>query len=144
MTRGQVAERAGVHAETVRYYEQRKLIPRPPRSASGYRQYTVAYVERIRFIKRAQELGFTLSEIQELLSMSVHPEQYSSDVRQRVQVKIIDVAEKIRDLERIQRALVDLATTCDGHAPTSACPILTALRGDTHCDETPDKPALKP
>ncbi|RMD87435.1 MAG: MerR family transcriptional regulator, partial [Candidatus Dadabacteria bacterium] len=74
LTIGKVATQAGVHVETVRYYEQRGLIPKPPRSAAGYRVYSEPYVERIRFIKRAQELGFTLKEIKELLFLRLDPD----------------------------------------------------------------------
>ena len=91
MTRGEVALRTGVNIETVRYYEQRRLIPKPPRSASGYRKYTEDYVERIRFIKRAQELGFTLKEIQELLSLRVDPDTDRDEVKQRAEAKIADI-----------------------------------------------------
>lgn len=129
MTRGEVAKRAGVGSETVRYYEQRGLIPEPSRSAGGYREYTERYVERIRFIKRAQELGFTLKEIKELLSLRVDPGVDCGAVKRRTQMKIAHVEEKMQDLERIRAALVDLAAACSGRGPTSECPILEAMRG---------------
>lgn len=74
MTRGQLAKAAGVHTETIRFYEQKGLIPEPGRSATGYRQYTDEYIGRIRFIHRAQDLGFTLKEIHELLSLRLAPD----------------------------------------------------------------------
>lgn len=128
MTRGEVADRAGVNRETVRYYEQRGLIPEPPRTDGDYRTYTEDYVERIRFIKRAQELGFTLNEIEELLTLRVDPEMDCGAVKQRAEAKIADVEAKIHDLERIRAALASLATACSGHGPTSDCPILEAMQ----------------
>ena len=130
MTRGEVADQAGVNRETVRYYEQRGLIPEPPRTRGDYRTYDASYVERIRFIKRAQELGFTLSEIEELLSLRVDPETDCSAVKQRAEAKLADVKAKIRDLKRIRVALTRLATACSGQGPTSDCPILEAMQYD--------------
>ena len=127
ITRGKLARRAGVNIETIRYYEQRGLIPEPPRTTSGYRQYTEDYVERIRFIKRAQELGFTLSEIKELLSLRVDPETDRGEVKQRAATKIVTIEEKISDLERMKHRLKLLVTSCSGRGPTSECPILEAM-----------------
>jgi len=127
LTRGEVAERTGVNIETVRYYEQRGLIPAPSRSPAGYRKYTDDYVERIRFIKRAQELGFTLKEIVELLSLRVDPDSDRADVRRRAEAKTADIEEKILDLQRMRNALISLVATCDGCGPASDCPILDAM-----------------
>jgi Cu(I)-responsive transcriptional regulator len=131
MTRGEVAERAGVGSETVRFYEQRGLIPPPPRTSSGYRCYDQAYVDRLRFVKRAQDLGFTLEEIKELLALRVRPDADSGAVRRRAQEKLADVEAKIRDLERIRAVLGHLVAACSGHGPTSECPILEALGSET-------------
>lgn len=128
MTRGEVAEAADVTAETVRYYERRKLIPKPPRTTGGYRAYSGDYVERIRFIKRAQELGFTLNEIEELLALRIEADADCGEIRHRARVKIADVKEKIRDLVRIQSVLEDLAAACPGKGPTTDCPILEAMK----------------
>lgn len=128
MTRGEVADRAGVNRETVRYYEQRGLIPEPPRTDGDYRTYDETYVERIRFIKRAQELGFTLNEIEELLTLRVDPETDCGAVKQRAEAKLADVETKIHDLERIRAALTSLAASCQGRGPTSDCPILDAMQ----------------
>ena len=127
LTRGEVAERTGVNIETVRYYEQRGLIPAPSRSPAGYRKYTDDYIERIRFIKRAQELGFTLKEIVELLSLRVDPDSDRADVKQRAEAKTADIEEKILDLQRMRNALIGLVATCDGCGPASDCPILDAM-----------------
>jgi MerR family mercuric resistance operon transcriptional regulator len=133
MTRGEVAERSGVNRETVRYYEQRGLIPEPPRTDGVYRTYDERYVERIRFIKRAQELGFSLKEIGELLALRLDPEGACGDVRAKATAKLEDVREKIRDLQRIEAVLGRLVTACSGEGPTSDCPILDAL--DEHAFE---------
>lgn len=130
MTRGEVAERAGVNRETVRYYEKRGLIPEPPRSAGDYRTYEHSYVDRIRFIKRAQELGFSLKQIKELLALRLDPESDCGDVRAKATAKLADVREKIGDLQRIEEVLGRLATACRGEGPTDACPILNALGND--------------
>ncbi len=130
MTRGEVAEAADVTPETVRYYEQRGLIPKPPRSDGGYRQYGPDFVERLRFVKRAQELGFTLNEIGELLDLRVDPETDCGDVRARAKSKLADVEAKLRDLERIRAALAGLTRACHGSGPTSACPILDAMQDE--------------
>lgn len=136
MTRSEVADRAGVGRETVRYYEERGLIPDPPRSAAGYRLYDGNYVERIRFIGRAQELGFTLEEIKELLELRGGPEATCADVKMQAEAKIEDVEAKIRDLKRIRKALVTLADTCaGGTAPTSECPILDAMENENALGE---------
>ncbi len=129
MTRGEIARRTGVNIETVRYYEQRGLIPKPSRSASGYRTYTEDYVERFLFIKRAQELGFTLQEIVDLLSLRVDPDTDRGEVKQRAEAKIADIEEKISDLERMKHALTVLVAACSGCGPTSDCPILEGMQG---------------
>ncbi len=130
ITRGKLAQRTGVNVETVRYYEQRGLIPEPPRTASGYRQYTGDYVERIRFIKRAQKLGFTLEEIKELLSLRVDQEMDRGKVKQRASAKIVDIEKKISDLERMKNQLTRLVTSCSGRGPTGECPILEAIESE--------------
>ena len=127
MTRSEVAKRAGVSRETVRYYEKRGLIPSPSRTAAGYRQYTEEYVERIRFVRRAQELGFTLQEINELLALRADPEVSSSAVKKQAEAKIAEVEEKIRDLSRIKKALSRLITSCGQEQPSANCPIMEAL-----------------
>lgn len=130
MKRGEVARLSGVNSETVRYYEQRGLISHPPRTAGGYRRYSEDYVERIRFVKRAQELGFTLEEIKELLALRVDPDTDRSEVKQRAEAKIVDIEEKMRDLEQMKHALTSLVATCSGCGPTSECPILEAMEND--------------
>lgn len=130
LTRGELAQRCAVNFETVRYYEQQGLIPKPSRSASNYRLYDEDTVRRIRFIKRAQELGFTLHEIKELLSLRAEPRAGCADVRERAQTKVRDIDEKIRTLRGMRRALSRLMTECSGRGGISECPILDALEDD--------------
>jgi MerR family mercuric resistance operon transcriptional regulator len=129
LTTGEVADQANVNVQTVRYYERRGLIPEPPRSSGGFRQYSPDHVSRIRFIKRAQELGFTLEEANELLQLRVTPDADRADVRAVAQEKIEEVEEKIRDLRRIRDTLGHLVEACEGHGSTSECPILHAMEG---------------
>ena len=127
LTIGQLAKQAQVNVETIRYYERRGLLPKPPRRWSGYREYSRANVAHLRFIKRAKELGFSLSEISELLSLRVDPDTTCDDVQQRTEIKIADIEAKIQTLERMKKALKKLVAACSGRGPTSACPILEAL-----------------
>ena len=127
LTIGQLAKQANVNLETIRYYERRGLIPEPPRSESGYRQYCGDDLQRTRFIKRAQALGFTLKEIAELLSLRVEPGTSCTTVKERVQAKIADVNRRIEDLEQMRDALLSLSKRCIGRGPVSECPILDEL-----------------
>jgi MerR family mercuric resistance operon transcriptional regulator len=126
-TIGQLAKKAQVNVETVRYYERRELIPRPPRRESGYRKYSQDIVARIHFIKRAQELGFTLKEISELLYLRVAHGTTCADVKKRAEIKIADIEQKIRALESIRKALTKLVALCRGKGPTGECPIMEVL-----------------
>ena len=127
MTIGKVAGQAGVGVETVRFYEREGLIEEPPRRQSGYRQYPEKTVFRIRFIRRSRELGFSLKEIRELLSLRASPLSQCADVRRRVEVKIEDIELRVRSLQRMKKALKKLATACSGKGPASECPILDYL-----------------
>lgn len=124
---GEVAERGGVNLQTIRYYEREKLLPEPPRLASGYRVYPDQTVRRIRFIKRAQEIGFTLAEIRELLAIRISADRDSSDVRTLAQTKISDIDEKIQTLQRMKKALGRITQRCSGCGPASECPILESI-----------------
>ena len=127
---GEVAERGGVNLQTVRYYERERLLPPPPRLASGYRLFSEQTVRRVRFIKRAQELGFTLAEIRELLSLRVDQERDSGTVRALALTKIADIEQKIRTLAAMKTALEHLTDRCSGHGPASECPILESIDSD--------------
>ncbi|MCX8071867.1 MAG: heavy metal-responsive transcriptional regulator [Candidatus Binatia bacterium] len=124
---GEVAKRAGVNLQTIRYYERRGLLTKPPRTAANYRAYPEDTVLRVRFIERAQQLGFTLKELQELLSLRAAPRTRCADVRRRAQRKVQDIDEKLRTLQSMRRALVKLIDECAGNAPVSECLILEAL-----------------
>lgn len=130
-TIGDVAARAAVNIETLRYYERRGIIPRPPRGASNnYRLYPPDTVRRVRFVKRAQELGFSLHEVKELLSLRAAPKARCADVRTRAEQKRKDIDERIRSLRAMRKALVGLVAECAGRGPVSACPILEALASE--------------
>ncbi len=129
LTIGEVAKGSGIGIETVRFYERKGLIAEPPRTDSGYRQYPEEVVGRIRFIRRAKELGFALKEISELLSLRVNPDTTCVDVRKQTEFRISDVEEKIRALRRIKTALKKFAASCVGTGPATECPILEALEG---------------
>jgi DNA-binding transcriptional MerR regulator len=126
LTTSGVAERAGVNIHTVRYYEKRGLLPEPPRTISGYRKYGPEHVSQIRFIKRAQELGFTLEEIDDLLRLRVVPGA-GAEVRAWTAAKIEEIDGKIDDLRRIRGKLVELSTGCDRHGSSESCLVLHAL-----------------
>jgi MerR family mercuric resistance operon transcriptional regulator len=127
LTSGQLAEGAGVGIETIRYYERKGLLPPPARSRSGYRRFPAEAVDRLRFIRQAQYLGFSLKEIQELLSLRIDPKASCSEVRQRAQAKIGEIEQRLRGLQRIREVLWKLSEACGGRGPITACPILEAL-----------------
>jgi len=127
LTIGNLAKAVGVGVETVRFYEREKLIPKPPRTKSGYRQYPEDTLERVRFIRLAKELGFTLAEIRQLLALRVNPKGNCKAVKRRAQAKIVEMEEKINQLERIKSVLGKLAHACDKRIDTGSCPILESL-----------------
>lgn len=127
LTIGRLAKEARVNLETVRYYERRGLIPKPPRSLSGYRLYPVEAARRLRFIQRAKELGFSLREIKELLSLRVSPRTIRAEIRRTAEAKITDIQTKIQSLERMEKSLRKLTKACGGSGPVSECPILESL-----------------
>lgn len=124
---GQVATAADVNIQTIRYYERRGLFPTPPRTAAGYRQYSDEAVARLRFIKHAQELGFSLREIQELLGLRVRHGGACDAVERKTRQKIEVVQQRIRDLQRMKHTLERLAAACAARRPTDDCPILEVL-----------------
>ncbi len=121
---------ARVNIETLRYYERQGMLPSPPRSESGYRQYPEDTVNRVRFIKRAQELGFSLKEVAELLSLRVGPNATCGDVKKLADVKIAEIDGKIRTLERMKDALIQMVETCEESRQAEECPILWAFGND--------------
>jgi DNA-binding transcriptional MerR regulator len=125
LTRGELAKATGVNRETVRYYEKHGLLLAPGRSDSNYCLFEEAAIERLRFIKRAQAVGFSLGEIRELLDLRYAPDAACSDVRDIVEGKIEAIEAQIRALEDMRAVLCDLAAACPGGAASlDVCPIV--------------------
>lgn len=128
LTIGRAAREAGVGVETIRFYERRGLIDRPPKpQGAGYRLYPPEIVERIQFIREAQTLGFSLREIQELLSLRSDSSADCGAVRARARAKVQQVNGKIAELERIRVALERIIAVCPGRGGLRSCTILEAL-----------------
>ena len=131
---GELAKATGVGVETVRFYERKGLVTAPARKTSGYRQYSEETVERMRFIRRAQQVGFTLKEIKDLLALREDADSRRGDVRDKAAAKIADMDAKVDDLLAMRESLVALLTSCEGDGPASECPIIAAL-GDQRQQE---------
>jgi Hg(II)-responsive transcriptional regulator len=127
LTIGKLAKKAGVNIETIRYYERRGLLPKPKRKDSGYRQYSEDIVKHIQLIRHAKDLGFSLKEINELLSLKLDPKTPCSKIKDRAETKISDIEDKAKNLQRMKKALVKLTKACNGKGHVSECPILEAL-----------------
>ncbi len=123
-TIGNVAKLCGVGVETIRYYEREGIINQPKKSMGSFREYPEEVVHRIRFIKRAQELGFSLDEITELLSLRAKGRGTCSSVKTKSEQKIIQIEEKIADLKRIQSALREVKDRCERQTSGDKCPVL--------------------
>jgi MerR family copper efflux transcriptional regulator len=130
LTIGQLAQRAGMAVGTIRYYERQGLIAEPPRRASGYRQYPVEAQRRLRFIRRAKKLGFSLREIAELLSLRTSS-QPCGEIREQIAGKISDLDLRVRELRRMKRALEELSRLCEESSPTDECPFLDLLEEES-------------
>ena len=122
---GTLAKQAGVGIDTVRYYERAGLIAPSRRLASGYRRYTASELTRLRFIRRAQALGFSLKEVRELLAITAQRDV--ARVKRSAQAKLADVEQRIAALGKVRGALTTLIAACPGHGRTADCPILKAL-----------------
>ncbi len=125
---GALAKRAGVGIDTVRYYERSGLLAPKTRLQSGYRRYSTAELARLRFIRRAQALGFSLKEIRELLALS--KDRDVARVKRAAQAKLADVEQRIGALKRVRDGLAVLIAACPGHGDPTECPILRALGGE--------------
>ncbi len=123
----QVAKRGGVNIQTIRYYERQGLLAPTSRTEAAYRIFSAESVRRIRFIKRAQELGFSLKEIKELLSLRIDAHTTQADIRERTRAKIADVEQKILHLQAIHASLLRMAEDCSGCGSLKDCPILESL-----------------
>jgi MerR family copper efflux transcriptional regulator len=127
LTIGQLAKLGQVNLETIRFYERAGLLPDPPRSQSGYRAFPQATVRQLRFIRRAQELGFSLAEIRELLALKAEPNGDCAEVWCQARKKLREVDEKIYHLQTMKRALQRLTRACSGDRSVSECGILENL-----------------
>ncbi len=139
LTIGKLSKMAGVTNDTVRFYERYGLVDPVGRSESNYRLYREEDADRLRFIKRAKELGFSLNEIKDLLALSQDPHTTKAEVKERTQIKAENIRQKIKDLSKILAALEHLVDLCDGHGSAKECPILQSLTGDEdtkqlHCE----------
>lgn len=130
MTIGTLAKLAGVGVETVRFYEREGLLQQPHRPGRGFRRYTPETVRRVRFIRRAKALGFTLDEIRDLLTLRSQPGAPCSAVREQAQAKARSIDEKIRELQKLRDAVSSLVDACAGDAAVVECSILGALEAD--------------
>ena len=131
---GQLMKRTGVPVDTIRYYENHGILPPAPRRESGYRDYDEQDVARIRFVRRAKHLGFSLREIRELLDLSGRPDADMAAVRAAAAEKLADVETRIAELRRIRDGLHRLVEACPGHGDRQDCPILAALSTE-HADD---------
>jgi MerR family copper efflux transcriptional regulator len=127
MTIGQVAKKAEVNIQTIRFYERKGLVAPEGRRDSGYRVYGRDALKRILFIRHAQEIGFSLREIGELLSLRVDPETSCEDVKAKAELKITEVRDRVSKLEIMNQALGALIAQCHGNGPVGECPIISAL-----------------
>lgn len=124
---GELAEKCGVNKETIRYYERLGLIPQPNRTEKGYRMYSPQTVDRLNFIKRMQELGFTLNEIDKLLGGVDHNEAKCRDIYDFTVLKLEDIQRKIEDLKKIEQMLISLKERCPENKNIYECPIIETL-----------------
>ena len=119
-----------MNIETLRYYERRGILPKPPRSRTNYRRYPETAIQQVRFIKRTQRLGFSLNEIADLLFLRKNPQMSRAAVKARAEVKLEDIEAKIQHLTEMRDALAHVTALCDGKGPIDGCPILHALEGE--------------
>jgi MerR family transcriptional regulator, mercuric resistance operon regulatory protein len=127
MTIGKLAREAGVHLETIRYYQRRSLLAEPTRPAGGVRRYPDSAIAQLRFIKRAQGIGFSLDEVKQLLKLQREPG--CSGARALARAKASEVDQRIADLQRVRKSLHNLIAQCDAGGARS-CPIIESLSAD--------------
>lgn len=124
MRTSEVAAQAHVHPETLRYYERRGLLPEPERTSSGYRAYSVDTVQLVRFVKRAQGLGFTLNDVEELLHLAGGGPASCETAKTMARTRIADLEQRIKELVGMRDALSRLVDTCEGPRKERDCPLL--------------------
>lgn len=134
MKRASLARRTGCNLETIRYYEKAGLLPEPPRTASGYRSYDVGHEQRLLFVLRARELGFSLDDVRAILELADKPDRSCAEASNLASAHLGDVRAKIADLRRMERVLKDLVTRC-GLGERPDCPLIEALSG--HIESRP-------
>ncbi len=127
LTIGKIAELADVNNETIRFYERKQILPKPKRNASGYRQYSFEVVKQIKFIKKAQRLGFTLKEIDSLQSLKISPGKKCLNVKKKVDQKILEIEQKINLLNKIKAALIEMSNRCSLDNTIEKCHIIKVL-----------------
>jgi MerR family transcriptional regulator, copper efflux regulator len=127
---GELARKGGVPVSTVRYYERNGLLEEPERRESGYREYADSAIERLRFIRQAQDLGFTLKQIRSLIMLQSNPDARSADVRHQAQASIAEIRAKIATLTAMEASMSRLLACCDGDQPADQCPILIQLHSN--------------
>jgi Hg(II)-responsive transcriptional regulator len=130
MRTSELAARAGVNPQTLRYYERRGLLPPPARTPSGYREFDEAAVSRMQFIKRAQSVGFSLAEVETLLHLSAGQPTDCHGARELATVKISELDQRIRDLRSVRRLLDRFVEQCDEATEPGHCPMLAELSED--------------
>jgi len=123
---GALARQTGCNIETIRYYERVGVLPRPPRTSAGQRVYGTLHVARLRFVRRARELGFSLDEVRELARLAGDGEAACNDVRALTVAHLAEVRRKIADLRRLERVLAEAARRCEA-GESGGCPIIDAL-----------------
>ena len=132
---GEVARRAGVNVETLRFYEREGILPSPPRRESGYRSYPPETVEVVRFIKCAQKLGLSLRDVQELLGLRRRPRVSAARVRRLLEPKLSEIDRQVRELEALRGTIAGLLGRCDGRGTVASCPILKHLSEEAVCGD---------
>lgn len=125
-TIGKLSERTGVHIETIRYYEKVGLLPAPPRSEGGHRLYAQVHLARLTFLRRSRELGFSIEEIRALIGLMEEEDYTCKEVKALTLQHLHNIRQKIRDLRKLEKALVGVASQCNG-GMTQDCPILETL-----------------
>jgi Hg(II)-responsive transcriptional regulator len=132
MTRGELASRTGCNLETIRYYERIGVMPDPGRTESGYRQYDAWHEQRLRFIMRGRELGFSLDDLKGLLELVDRRAVTCAEVKSTAQAHLAAVREKIADLKRMEWVLGETVRSCSGE-DVPDCPLIDSLFGDAGC-----------
>ena len=141
---GELAALAGVPTATVRYYERRGLVTEAARTEAGYRQYGPEAARRLRFIKHAQDLGFSLEEIQQMLELRVEDPAACARVEATTREKIQAVRQQLEELQRLERTLQDLLGACEQHRPSEPCPVLAVLSDRANDARVAGAPARGP